>query len=464
MKGADSSRGWTLRGRMLKWMGLTSCLVALALSATGVWFVNASANRQIEALLIEELDEARVVFAGRPFEASEFMLMARALNNNHPGSTFAWRVWDADGEEILGVFGVSDIVQSDAPAPFPLNESVTAAGDFRWRSTRLQSGEVVGLIVNEEPHRVLVDQYVLVTILMVIAGFGCIFLVGQVFSARVSELLARIANRAREAQANTTEVRLATDELPREISDVAQALEESLHSIRAEMKSSRVLIAGMAHELRAPIQNLIGETEVALMESQTTEGYREVLGSHLDEMRHLGDAVHNLVALCSARNTNDSPALEAFDLFEEARFRLERELHRAERLNISLKLECEGDLQVRGDREALLAAIRNLTSNALDWTPDGGAVEVRLVGDADRVSITVDDSGNGVPEADRPHVFEPFFRGPSAEGRRIGYGLGLALTARAISDQGGTLVVEDSTLGGARFRALMPKVAAQAAT
>jgi len=443
---------------MLKWLGLTSVGVAVALSATGIWFIDSSATRQIEEILSRKLVDIRTEFADREVTPTALLSAAEELDQLDPSSQFAWRVWAEDGRELIGEFGSGGTLQDGAPAAHPLDQTGAAPGGFYWRSTELESGEIVGLMLNEEPHRLFVDSYVKMTVLIVVAGLGCIFLVGQVFSTRVSRLLSNIAARVEHARASNEEINLTVDDLPLEISEVAAALEELLCSIRQEAKSSRLLIAGMAHELRAPIQNLIGETEVVLMAQRSTDRYQDVLQSHLEELRYLGDGVHNLVSLCSAKNAAQAKQSESFDLYREVRYRLEREVRRAKRIGVELSFESSGDQSIRGDREALLTAMRNLASNALDWVPAEGRVQVVFRGEGERgIQVLVQDNGPGVPEDVRERIFEPFFRGPSAKGKRVGYGLGLALAHSAVVAQGGTIRVGTSELGGASFELHLPR-------
>jgi signal transduction histidine kinase len=235
------------------------------------------------------------------------------------------------------------------------------------------------------------------------------------------------------------------------------ALSESLARIRAESEDARVFTAGLAHELRSPVQNLIGETEVALISSRAPGVYREVLQSNLDELRRLGDAVDNLVTICSRNETRATKEREDFDLASEVELRLRRERILAERNELSLELEAHGDTSLRGDREALLRAVRNLAQNAIQWSPPRGSVKVSIEGRSDEVVVCVDDQGPGVPVEMRERIFEPFFRGPSAQGRRLGYGLGLALTKSAVTEHGGRVEVESSPTGGARFTLHLPR-------
>ncbi|MFT7487377.1 MAG: signal transduction histidine kinase [Candidatus Paceibacteria bacterium] len=457
MNDPGTKRKWTLRGKMLRWLGLTSGLVAVSLFATGIWFVESSADRQVDAFLSKEMDKIRAAFAFQEVDGTAFLAVADELSRLHQSSRFAWRVWAPGGEHLIGEFGVPESLQHGAPAASPLDNSIAASDGYVWRSTQLDSGVIIGLMLDQAPHRTFVDQYVRITALTMAMGFLCIFLVGQAFSTRVSQLLARIAARLREVQASSDRIDLQVDDLPTEISEVAEALEGMLLKIREETKASRVLIAGMAHELRAPIQNLIGETEVTLIAERSGERYRDVLLSHLEELRYLGDGVHNLVSLCSAKKSADAKQSESFDLYKEVRFRLEREVRRAERIPVELVFESGGDLSLHGDREALLTAMRNLACNALDWVPQGGRVEIIFRPDTEKIQVLVNDNGPGVPEEMRERIFEPFFRAPSAEGKRSGYGLGLALAHSAVLAQGGSIEVGTSDLGGASFKINLPR-------
>jgi signal transduction histidine kinase len=278
---------------------------------------------------------------------------------------------------------------------------------------------------------------------------------------RMSRMLRAVAQRARSVREPTSAtVELEDDDPPDEIRDVVEALRQLFSTVRAESERNRIFYASMAHELRSPIQNLVGETEVALFKTRESADYRRVLESNLDELRDLGDAIDNLVTICSERRPVDGNSdLEDFDLLDEARIRLGRERSQAERRGVELAVEGQGDLSVRGDREGLLRAVRNLAANAIQWSPAGSTVEVRLVGLDDAIEVTVDDAGPGVPLELREEIFRPFVRGPSLNGQRIGYGLGLAIVRSAVDSQGGTIEVGSAPQGGARFHVVLPRSA-----
>ncbi len=448
---------WSLRGKMLRSLGVTSTIVLLALSAAGAWFVRGAANREVDALLHEELDEVRATFALVDPSIEAFEELATELHESHPETSFAWRIWLPGGQDLLGEYGDLETLLQDAPARLPLNESFKTEEGYRWRSTKLRSGHIVGLIIDEEPHFDLVRQFAIVALLTLFFGVAGIAFMGVSFTSRVSHLLARVAKEARQVSGPADEDQITHTGLPEELFDVVEALKEMLRNIRQEQRDSRVLIAGVAHELRAPLQNLIGEAEVTLLAERTPEAYRGVLHSQLEELRDLGDAIQNLVALCSAKRSAAAEELESFDFFEELRIRLVREQGRAEREGVAISIETNGRGDLVGDREALMVGLRNVVSNAIDWTPAGGKVEVHCQGGGGMIAVDVQDSGPGIPAELAERLFEPFVRGAAAGGRRIGYGLGLALARSAITAQGGTIEVLDSAQPGAHFHIKLPR-------
>jgi two-component system heavy metal sensor histidine kinase CusS len=275
---------------------------------------------------------------------------------------------------------------------------------------------------------------------------------------RATQTLRAVSASVRKVQAPAETVNVDVSRAPDEIRDVVDAMHELLRNIQVATERHRVLYASMAHELRAPIQNLVGATEVALLSRREADSYRRVLESNLDELRELGDAIDNLMTICAPQSLGaHTPVSEDFDLVEEARLRLERERARAQRQGVRFELHTSGNTRMRGDRERILRALRNLAANAIEWSSKGGAVRVEIEGLERDIVILVDDDGPGVPVEQREKIFDPFYRGPSAHGRRVGYGLGLAMVKDAADHHAGSVAVESSPSGGARFRLTLPR-------
>jgi signal transduction histidine kinase len=115
----------------------------------------------------------------------------------------------------------------------------------------------------------------------------------------------------------------------------------------------------------------------------------------------------------------------------------------------TLELQADEQATVQGDPAALAVLLRNLVDNALRYTPAGGRVEVSITREDTGATLRVDDSGPGIPAAERERVFERFVRGSSAA-PETGSGLGLAIVRSIALRHGAELALADSPLGGLR--------------
>ena len=125
----------------------------------------------------------------------------------------------------------------------------------------------------------------------------------------------------------------------------------------------------------------------------------------------------------------------------------------AVRRGVDLQVEGRGELSVRGDREGLLRALRNLAANAIQWSPTGATVTVRLVGLDETIEVTIDDAGPGVPPELREEIFRPFV---TTKGETRGTGLGLPISREIVVRHGGRVLVESRPGEGATFTVVLP--------
>ena len=117
------------------------------------------------------------------------------------------------------------------------------------------------------------------------------------------------------------------------------------------------------------------------------------------------------------------------------------------------------DIRMLGDKEKLLSIVDNLISNAIKFTPRHGTIGVRLSKVGESLVLDVSDTGPGIAPADRPHLFEPFYRGSGVhDGRICGSGLGLSIVKEYVEAHGGNISLEHSDQG-ARFRVTLPTFA-----
>ncbi len=462
---------WTLKERLARWLVFAICAQALIVIVPAGFFLYSSLDRELGSLLEEELAEFGHGFQsaslnkGRAHEEM-FEEIAIGLNLKHHEYPLAWALW-SEGLLVKKV-GQESLAKCFDTVPTKLDSRQDIARMGAWRAMQLKSGEIVAVAVDGSAQR-----GVLLRFISVVGGLLALCVVGAVMGGltlgrRTSELLEGVAAQTRGVgtTGSAKGISIVQDGLPEEIRSVAVALQEAMDRLERETSQYRLLTAGLAHELRSPIQNLMGEIEVTLRQDRDAPRYRKVLESNLDEVRDLGEAVDNLMLLCTSRGVGEDLHHEEFDIGFEAEVRLAGEISQARRRGVTVTMTVEstgtsgtGHAQVLicADREAILRVLRNLVANAVEWTPTGGAVQVSILASADEVKMTVDDSGPGIPIDQREGIFEPFARGSAPGGERVGYGLGLAIVQTAVISHGGTVTIGTSPMGGARMTVVIPR-------
>ena len=239
-----------------------------------------------------------------------------------------------------------------------------------------------------------------------------------------------------------------------EVARLATAFNQMLLALGASRDRQRRLVADASHELRTPLTSLRTNLDLLRQAEGNTALSAEARLELLDDVRaqieELSALVGDLVEL--ARDEPTTRTVAEVDLAEVVERAVTRVRRRAQQVSFDVDLE---PWSVVGDSSSLERAVTNLLDNAAKWSPSDGTVTVRL---ADGV-LVVDDQGSGVAEADRPHVFERFFR--SEESRAMpGSGLGLAIVRQVGDRHGGRIEVSQAPAGGARFTLWLPGVAA----
>jgi signal transduction histidine kinase len=211
------------------------------------------------------------------------------------------------------------------------------------------------------------------------------------------------------------------------------------------------LASEIAHEVRNPLVSI--KTFLQLLPERRGDpefctSFFEIASEELRRVERLLDLV-----IDQARPGSVDAGGVAVDVAAVLESATELVQHRAIKRSISLTFEASTDLPgVAIDDDALRQIVLNLMLNAIDATPDDGAVCLRATADTAGVTIVVADSGPGVPEELRARVFEPFF----STRRDHSGGLGLAITRRVVEGARGTIAVAESKRGGAEFRVWLP--------
>jgi two-component system sensor histidine kinase TctE len=229
-------------------------------------------------------------------------------------------------------------------------------------------------------------------------------------------------------------------EAPQEIAPLVAAMNDLLARQAANVQAQRRFVADAAHQMKTPLAGLRTQAELALRNA-SPEDMQASLRQLITSSERTTRLVNQLLALARAEDPARSRAgFVEVDMQAVARDQTLSWVAEAMHRKLDLGLESdELPLLVEGNPLLLAELLNNLIDNALRYTPAGGTVTVRLYGEADQVMLEVDDSGPGIPEAERLRVFDRFYRilGTTADGS----GLGLAIVREIALRHGGSVTI-----------------------
>jgi two-component system heavy metal sensor histidine kinase CusS len=227
--------------------------------------------------------------------------------------------------------------------------------------------------------------------------------------------------------------RLSVLDMPQELSELARGINFMLDRLDNGVQQLSQFSDDLAHELRSPINNLMGKAQVTLSRERTTEEYKNVLVSCTEELERVARIVSDMLFLAQASNPAALTSFESVALEEEAEKVAELFSLSAQDKRISLSVTGDS-ARVRGDRLMIQRAISNLLSNALRHCPAGQTVSLHIEQEATEVSLRVSNPGAGIEAQHLPHLFDRFYRVDSSRSRSQGStGLGLAIVRSIMS-------------------------------
>lgn len=246
--------------------------------------------------------------------------------------------------------------------------------------------------------------------------------------------------------------------LPNELQPLFGALNALLRRVEVAMHSERGFVAAAAHELRTPLAGLRAQAQLAA-HPRTSEAERTAaLQSVMEGVDHATHLVNQLLDLARSdmlagdpeRLAEERHPVALVPVFEDVMAELVPEAAQRQ-VSVTPRFEVE---RLEGSEFGIGRLLRNLLANAIAHAPEGGDVAVGSRREGNRVVLWVDDSGPGIPPAERELVFERFRRAEGTE--RPGCGLGLSIVKAIADAHGARISLGDSLLGGLAVRVVFP--------
>ncbi len=235
----------------------------------------------------------------------------------------------------------------------------------------------------------------------------------------------------------------------------------ALWPARNSLQFQKKFIGNIAHEIRTPLAIIKTNTEVALFDPKLSESARETFADTVVELDRISETINNLLSF----DTLTRPRKMTFvptDLGAIVRTTIERHQALADSRGVRLIADIGQKHTVNGNGTALEQVVTNLVKNAVNYTPkdQDGSVTVSVGAEgANKVAVTVKDTGIGIDQKDLFHIFEPFYRGDTSRARGIGTGtsgLGLAIVNEIVRLHKGSISIRSTPGVGTEIRVTLP--------
>jgi len=291
--------------------------------------------------------------------------------------------------------------------------------------------------------------FVAATWIAAVLGLG----LALILAGRLARPLERIGRAARRVAGGDYAARVPR-EGPEEISSLADSFNQMAERLEAQERLRRAFIAKAAHELRTPLTNLQGYLEglregVVLAEAGTFES----LSEEVDRLVRLS---RGLDALAEGDTATPPSIVVDVDLVEAIRSVVDMAMPAIERARLDVGLALPAELHARANPDQLAQVVGNLLQNAIRYSPPGGRITLSAEARPGSILVAVANTGDVIPVADLPHIFERFYRVEKSRDRASGgAGIGLAIVKQLV-EAGGGRVGADSTDGLTRVWFSLP--------
>ena len=450
----------SLRTRLTVWYSALLLLAVVVFSATVLWlYWRALIRESDESLAALSVTAVNVVSN----ELAEQATLAEASSEmaavvRHPD--YVLGVFDGSGRPVREM----PVSLSVTPPPDrPAGRSATTEKGPDGRRWRLMvraaesSGQRFTVAIaapldeiTEHWRRLLEACAIGIPFVLTLAAAG-----GWALGRRGLRPLETIATEARGITAQTPGARLTVAGAGPELDDVATAFNRVLDRLNSALATQRRFMADASHELRTPVSIMRTAADVTLSQEHRDDAeYREALTAVSQQSSRLARLVDDMLVLAraDAGGYPIAPAEVDLDAVVDACVHELRARAAAKGIRVTSRLE---PISVTADEAMLRRMFGNLLTNAVIYTPAGGAITVTMTPRPGAVAVEIADTGPGIPAADRERVFERFVRLDPARGEG-GAGLGLSIARWVAEAHGGHVELLTSGPGGSVFTATIP--------
>ncbi len=452
----------SLRVRLVLWTVALEALLLLVFAVVLVVIVRNTQAQQIEQTLRLSATQLNAVV---DTSDNGFHAAAAETADLRSRGVLAWVLTP------IGDIGltVGEAEAHPLPIPLPPPEQLTdtaldSGAPVRLLVTPLREGSrTLGVIVVALPltasqsviNQILLSLAVAIPIVLALSAVGGLFLANRALAP-----VATITATARQISAADLSQRLNLALPDDEIGQLAQTFDAMLARLEAAFLRERQLTSDVSHELRTPLGMLKTQLSLARSRPREAAALRQMMANMEGDVDRMTRLIEQLLTLARVEQKGLAALtpLELGPLLAGVVEPLQRSAHERQ-VALTLSLPAQVKLPVQGQADPLRQVFTNLIDNALKYTPAGGQVSVSANRTWQEITVSVNDTGPGIPAEHLPHLFERFYRVDGARARDTGgFGLGLAISRSIVQAHGGSIAVDSQPERGTTFTVTLPAV------
>ena len=470
-KAAPPPRVWSITGRLTVLYTVSAGGMLILSSVLLYWVLASNLTREGHEFLADKIHVVRSLLRDHPLDRDALAEEVQSEVMAHQYTKYYMRILDVEDGRLLETPGMAALLPTAVfPAATGARESLGDGLPWRSQDGRAyhllaawaqlgQTGEdqhLLQLGLDVSRHEALLATYR--RTLALVLGVGLVGAAGAgiIVARRGMRPLAEITHAAQRITATQLHARIGPVRWPTELTALATTFDAMLTRLEDSFTRLSQFSVDLAHELRTPINNLMGEAEVALARTRTPDAYQQLLGSSLEEYTKLARMIDSLLFLARA----ESPQTHVACTLLNARQALEalREFYEAMAEEHEVEVRCEGHALVYVDPILFQRALSNLLSNVLHYTPPGGTVPLAVTPSENHtITVRVSDTGVGIAPEHLPKAFDRFYRVDLARSQRSpGMGLGLAIVKSIMELHGGMVTVQSVPRQGTTITLCFP--------
>ena len=258
-----------------------------------------------------------------------------------------------------------------------------------------------------------------------------LFLIARFFAGRSIKPINAIINTSKVITKDNLKTRIPLPKTRDELFTLSKTINNLLNRIEDAIEREKQFTSDASHELRTPLTVIKGTLEVLIRKPRDNKEYEEKIKYCINEVDHLNALVDQLLLMARFENQKQNINTESVYLNSVILDVLTLNSEKIKAKNIEVKFDAETDFHIQSDNFLVITILRNIISNAIKYTNNGGSILIMLLKQNGKTICKIKDDGIGIAKGDLEAILNPFFRSNSTDHPEIkGTGLGLSIVKR----------------------------------